>query len=194
MRRLLLLSLFTLVCISCQTGTMHDLSSTYATQAVDELQKGNSGLAVELFAKALELEPQSIAHRYNLGLALYTNEQYGQALTVLNESLALYPHQSRFFLLKAKVLSEVGEQVEALQVYRKLFDIDPGSYELQALVMQQALKWGYTEEAQALALRLLDIHQQEEKALEVLAQIHGPESWYAKILLFLKPETSATSP
>ena len=192
MNRLLLpaLILLCLLCISCQTGNNKDMASAYAAQAIDELHQGNSLLSAELFSKALLLEPQSVAHRYNLGLALLASQDYEQTLILVDESLLLFPYHQRFLLLKARVLKEQDNKSEALKVYAQLFEENPGSYELQALVMQQALDWGFKEEAEALALRLLVAHQQEEQALLALEQLQGPNSWPAFILRYLREETA----
>lgn len=195
MKKILLpaLMLLCLLSISCQTGN-NDMASAYAAQAIDELQQGNSLLSAELFSKALILEPQSVAHRYNLGLALLASQDYDQTLILADESLLLFPYHQRFLLLKARVLKEQENKSEALKVYAQLFEKNPGSYELQAQVMQQALDWGFTEEAEALALRLLAAHQQEEQALMVLEQLQGPNSWPAFILRYLRPKTETEEP
>lgn len=191
---LLYLLLFSLLFVSCRSVTNDRLALEQATRAMEELKLGNSKEAALLLREAVRLDSDSVRYRYNLGIALLQDHQYDQVIKLADESFSMFEHQIRFLLLKAKALTEMEQYQQALEEYQRLFALNPGSYILQAEVMQQALSWGFDEKAKSLANRLILVSEYQEEAFAVLASLDEEQLWYADVLNYLKKEVSTTDP
>ena len=194
MKRCLLLLVCSLVFFSCSSVRAEEEALLYAREAMEQLKQDNSAMAVQLFSKALEIDPSSVIYRYNLGLALLQENQYEAVIVLSDESFHTFPDQLGFLQLKAKALSEGGRQKEALEVYQSLFALNPGSYALQKEVMLLALQWGYETEAEALAYALVSSGEYEEAAFSVLSALKGNTSWYAYARMYLTKEDATQAP
>ncbi|HEY6567736.1 MAG TPA: tetratricopeptide repeat protein [Actinomycetota bacterium] len=83
------------------------------SRAVDLLDRGDSGAAVAEAAKAKQLSPRSASVREVLGLALYGQERWQEALTELKAYRRMTGHADQNHVI-ADCLRAVGKPAEAI--------------------------------------------------------------------------------
>jgi tetratricopeptide (TPR) repeat protein len=95
-----------------------------AERAISLLQEGKNGPAIELFRKALALEPKSQDARFNLGLAYFRAREYSESLRLMN-----VPTQRRAedYALIGANYRELGKLDDAVANMRKAVRIQPGN-------------------------------------------------------------------
>lgn len=84
-------------------------------------QQGRPVEAIAHFRSALELNPQSSEHSYNLALALLQDGRGGDALAILDRYSS--PGADRF-VLRGAVLNELGRASEAAEALRRAVALD----------------------------------------------------------------------
>lgn len=191
MRKLLLLVLgCSLLLVSCRSYQAERLAS----EGYEQLMSRDFSAAGASFAKASGKDKDNHTYRYNYLLSLFLEGDYERVVKLSEEAFGEFDFNLSFLLLKAQAYSEQSQYKKALETYERLFAIDPGSYETQAEVMEAALRWNERETAERLALGLLNVKAYEKRALTVLSQLAGKESWYARALSFITKEEQTEGP
>lgn len=82
--------------------------------------------AVELYDRAIGLNPQDQAALINKGASLNELKRYEEALTSLDKAIALNPATAQAWSNKGTALNELKRYEEALSHYEKAIGLDPG--------------------------------------------------------------------
>ncbi len=88
------------------------------------VQMGRFDEAFELYRQASELDPLSSAIHSDVGLAWYFARDYDRAIAKLQKTIETDPTFSRSYRYLAKVLAQVGQYAEAVDVQRKGWLLD----------------------------------------------------------------------
>ncbi|MFQ6034736.1 MAG: tetratricopeptide repeat protein, partial [Sedimentisphaerales bacterium] len=123
------------------------LADTYFDEAVKAFEAGNFDMAIEKFAKAMELAPDDMVLPFAYSQALFANEQYRQAAKVLREALAkVSPEKEAVFYPRGLYSDDdvLFEQIERLTQKAKLYSFDA---DLQLLLGYQLLGIGEIDKA-----------------------------------------------
>lgn len=113
-------------------------------------EQGRGAEAVAHFRSALDLNPRSAEHAYNLGLALLNNDRPGDALAVLDS----HPVGSADgFVLRGAVLNALGRPPEAAEALRRAVALGPGNPDSLYDLALTLLKIDASAEATALLER-----------------------------------------
>ncbi len=97
----------------------------YVTLAHLEFSKENWERAIELFQKALKIDPD-YAGAYNmLGYANYSLGRYDEALASLDKYIELCPNQANPRDSRGEILLARGQYEDALREFREAFNINP---------------------------------------------------------------------
>ncbi len=70
--------------------------------------------SIAAFAQAIEIKPNYLLARYNIGLASYIDQNYQAAITAFNAVLALNPSHHKALLFKAISMAKTGNAEEAI--------------------------------------------------------------------------------
>jgi len=178
-----------LLLVSCQTYQANRL----AEQGYEHMQSQNFDASSVLFAKASTKDAKNHTYRYNYLLSLFLQGHYDEVIVQSEEAFETFPFNLSFLLIQAQSYAEKQEYKQALVTYNRLFKLDPASYETQASVMEQALLWKEYETAKDLALGLVNQKAYEKKALGVLSEIAGDDTWYALALAYVTKEKQSQS-
>lgn len=182
MKKLLLFVLCSsLLLVSCQTYQANRL----AEQGYEHMQSQNFEASSVLFAKASYKDAKNHTYRYNYLLSLFLQGKHDEVIVQSEQAFEAFPFNLSFLLLQAQSYAEKQEYKKALATYNRLFTLDPASYEIQASVMEQALLWKEDDTAKLLALGLVNQTSYEKKALGVLSEIAGEDSWYTLALAYV---------
>ena len=76
--------------------------------------------AIDAFARALEIKPNYLLARYNLGLANYINQNYPAAIAAFNSVIAINPTHHKALLFKAISLAKTQNAEEAIATLETL--------------------------------------------------------------------------
>ncbi len=87
--------------------------------------KGDIGVAIAEYHKAIVLDPRSAIARYNLGVALKFMGKYQEALAEYRMAIELDPRNALVHSYLGSALYEQGKIDEAIAEYKKAIDLDP---------------------------------------------------------------------
>jgi len=88
---------------------------------------GRFAAAIPLYRRVLELAPDDVDAKNDLGLALHYSGQSGEALTILADGVAAAPDFQRIRLTQGFVAAQVGQMGLARDALAKARDLDPDS-------------------------------------------------------------------
>jgi len=123
------------------------LADTYFDEAVKAFEAGNYNIAIEKFAKAMELAPDDMVLPFAYAQAFFANEQYSEAVKVLREALAkVSPEKEGVFYPRGLYSDDdiLFEQIERLTKKAETFSFDA---DLQLLLGYQLLGIGEIDKA-----------------------------------------------
>ncbi|MFA6093218.1 MAG: tetratricopeptide repeat protein [Elusimicrobiota bacterium] len=102
---------------------------------------GNKTLARDNYLLALRYDPRSAAARNGLGLCLFANKSYAEAVEEFSRAAALMPEADRFYRNRAAAYVNAGSFAEAAQDYRMAAELtqDPAQAEEYRKHLQSAL-------------------------------------------------------
>jgi len=96
-------------------------------------RQGRADLAMDLFRKAIRLEPDCIPAYLDLGEMLFKRKQYQEAETVCREGLAVAPHHARLHGNLGLLLIQMGRRPEGAAEIQRALELDPASPEIRRL-------------------------------------------------------------
>ena len=105
--------------------------------------------AIPIYRRALQVKPDIMAARHNLGSALHTLKVFPEALSILEPLVVDEPDCYECWLSLGHTLSEVKQLARATDCYKKGMDIRP--HDPDALLnyyhtKQQVIDWDQREE------------------------------------------------
>lgn len=103
-----------------------DLLSKFYMMAGNNLDiLGKSKQAVEIYKKAIKLEPDQHLFYYNLGIAYFTMEEFDLAENNFIESIKRNQNHSSSHIALAKIYMKKGEQIPSLLLLSKFLILEP---------------------------------------------------------------------
>ena len=101
----------------------------YINKLIDEGEalsmSGQYKEALEIFNKALEIDPENMVVLSNKGFVLLELGNYQEALDFFNKVLEIDPKDIDVLSSKGKALSMSGQYKEALEIFDEILEIDP---------------------------------------------------------------------
>ncbi len=91
----------------------------------DALEAGDAQAAVEHFTAAIDHAPDFAEAYHGRATAYFLLDHYGPALDDLRQALVLEPRHFGALRGFAVILETIGQDEEALEVYRRIMDIHP---------------------------------------------------------------------
>ncbi len=183
-----------LLCLLLASGCTSYTALRYAQKAQLAFAQESWEEAARLYYLAFEDSPKHADYLYNQLLSLLYAKSYDSVIEESENAIKAFPAYLEFLLLEARAYTLKQDYGTALSVYEAYREANPGSYSVQAEVMNLALEWGETSFAIQLAQRLIDIPGTSEQALKVLAAVEGKESWPSYLLEYLTREKPAQDP
>lgn len=108
------------------------------------VQQSRLGESFEFFRRAIEAEPDAVHHRQELGVALLKHSQPREALPILEEALALAPHEQITLAYLALALREAGDSrydaLVQLERFVRSYEIAPPAGYRDVTSFNQALR------------------------------------------------------
>ncbi|MBI5210354.1 MAG: tetratricopeptide repeat protein [Elusimicrobia bacterium] len=112
-------------------------------------QLGRHAEAVEHLAKAVEISPDNVEARFNLGISLLELGRVPEALGQFRQAAELYPGYWEAHFNAGTLLAGQGRFDEAMRHYRSALSVKPGHPEVLNNLGVALLKTGRAAEAQA---------------------------------------------
>ncbi len=106
-------------------------TSVYEVLALAYKKEGNYQKSYNLLKKALQINPEDITLKYELGNTLYEMKEYQLAVDTYESILAKNPYDSQIRIAKAKSLSTLGKNDDALKEYQMALVVYPDSRQAQ---------------------------------------------------------------
>jgi tetratricopeptide (TPR) repeat protein len=164
-----------------QQGLFNDARAQYLQVAEDLLKGGDTGQAIRLFQKVLEMDPDNVSMRVKLGEvyiklgkkkeawevftaaaeALRSKGSLSAAEDILQRMLKLDPANSYVLLMRGRAALESDDAKGAIQFLEKASDLDSHPDGLRDL-LQAYLRIGDMTRARPLAEKLLSVHNDPE--------------------------------
>lgn len=89
------------------------------------LEMGRAELAVTTFSQLIRLFPNSAAHHFKKALGYFRLQRVEDSKKFLDLALNLDPAHIESMILKADVMTELGEPEESESLHRKVIEINP---------------------------------------------------------------------
>ncbi|MBI2820877.1 MAG: tetratricopeptide repeat protein [Acidobacteria bacterium] len=135
----------------------------------------NSDRQIELFQKALELDPDLTAAEFNLGVIYTRLHAAGKALAHFNRIVEKAPATSTLGVnaryLLALNLKALGRIVEAKERLQRVLEVNAGHADALGLLAAIYLDEGNTEQAKTLLEKAVEVNPRLESAFYTLAFI-----------------------
>jgi len=96
-------------------------------------RQGRADLAMDLFRKAIRLEPDCVPAYLDLAEALFKRKQYSEAEKVCREGLAVAPNHARLHGNLGLLLIQMGRRPEGAAEIHRALELDPASPEIRRL-------------------------------------------------------------
>lgn len=87
--------------------------------------------ALRMFQKSIELNPALDISYYYLGMSLYDQDKFNEALIMAQKAVALYPNKASYHVLLGAIFQELGVNNSAIKEYREALRIDPYNNDAQ---------------------------------------------------------------
>ncbi|MGI5898255.1 MAG: tetratricopeptide repeat protein [Candidatus Dojkabacteria bacterium] len=91
---------------------------------------GKDKKAVEIYKKAIELNPKAFITYLNLTVSLYKLERYEEAIEVCKKAIELNPNDSLLYNNLGNTLFNLKRYEEAVEVYKKAVELNPDNSSL----------------------------------------------------------------
>lgn len=101
------------------------LGQAYYARGIARQSLGKYDLAIQDYARGLELRPNDRPMMTNISIAYIQNKDYENAEVSFNELIKSYPKHSLGYLTRAAMYVEKGDTIDALSDYDKAIEIDP---------------------------------------------------------------------
>lgn len=112
-----------------QLAVVHADNENYLISAANCYDKaGDKKVALSLYKKALEINPQSLIAILNVSTLLYELKKYEQAAQYAEKALAIKPDNFSAIMNLGNIAYSRGEYTEALVYYEKMYELNPNSY------------------------------------------------------------------
>ncbi|MBD0359921.1 MAG: tetratricopeptide repeat protein, partial [Nitrososphaeraceae archaeon] len=116
--------------VSAQVNTIH-VTSDEATKLIDKgnvlAKLGIYNEAIELYDKALAIDPNYVPVLILKGLALNYLGKYSEAVVISDKALAIDPNYINASINKGTVLNILGKYNEAIESFDEALAIDPNA-------------------------------------------------------------------
>ncbi|WP_256822860.1 MULTISPECIES: tetratricopeptide repeat protein [unclassified Pseudomonas] len=148
---------------------------------------GQADRALELVHKALGIDPDFAVGHHRLATLYFEKGQFANALSHIDQALALAPHDCHMLSRKGLILNRLERHGEAIKVFDKLIEREPGDYShwnnaanLYKDIGQLATADTYYQKAVALAKRkdvlpysnrLTSLHYDPERSREFIFEV-----------------------
>jgi adenylate cyclase len=135
------------------------------------------GLARQMFAKAIELDP-SFARAY-AGLAISATRlagwfgepiPYDEILATAGKAIALAPELAEAYAAQGEALSGSGQQKEAQAAFERALDLDPNSFEGNLFYARCWIRFGEPERSLPYFIRATEVQPEDCQAPLLLDQ------------------------
>jgi tetratricopeptide (TPR) repeat protein len=158
------------------------------------VDQGRYDEAVMAFDEGLEKDATNAKLLYDKAIALFAAGRYDEGCLICEHAFSLYPGMLRFLSLEAESLAEEGKTADALTVYDRILECNPGDTDLRLSVMKQALDAKLYDEAKRYARWFIAHKTNLQEAYATLAVVNGKGSVEEEISSYLKehPVTKAT--
>lgn len=127
-------------------------------------------LAEQAFARAASFDPRSFPAQFNLGLTLYQEEKFAEAVAPLTAAVKLQASSFQANYLLGAVLAQSGRQTDAIRRLRVAESIDPRHLGVMTLLGVLYLDGGYSLDAAEVLDRAIQRDSSNEKIQLLLVQ------------------------
>ena len=93
--------------------------------AVENHQKKNYEIAIDLYDKTLEIQPNFIDSHNNLGLIFEELEENKKAINCYQKVITINPNNSNAYFSLGNMFEKLKEDQKAINYYKKVINIDP---------------------------------------------------------------------
>lgn len=114
----------------------HNSKAIFYLGVIRATQTGSLANALELFRRALELDPAIEHGHLNIGNIYFLQKKYSEAMQEYKAELNMYPKSTLALVNLGKTHAQVGEKQKAREYYRKALVIDPHLDMAKILLMQ----------------------------------------------------------
>jgi hypothetical protein len=120
---------------------------------------GKRDTSIDLFRKALEIEPRWVYGHDSLGLALSAQGKTEEAIAEFNEAIKLKPDDASSYNDLGLALSDQGKIEEAITKYKKAIELDPRNSRAHKNLSDALRRQGNNEAADAELKKAQDLEQ-----------------------------------
>lgn len=142
------------------------------TRASDALSSGEYHRAVELYRRALDLNPNDVQSNRGLAESYFWLGEYDQAQRYAEASRTLDRRNPDVLTLSGRIAIGLGNLEDAEASFRRALELEPNNADAEIGLAELALAGGKSLDALLALQRALRIHPEHRKALLSLVLIH----------------------
>jgi len=122
---------------------------------------GRHDEALEMFDKAIEINPQFDKAYYNKGLALGNLGRCEEAIEMFDKTIEINPQDAKAYYNKGVILGKLGRHEEAIEMFDNAIEIDPQNVSAYLNKGSALGDLGRQEEAIAIYDKAIEINPQD---------------------------------
>jgi len=130
-------------------------------------------LAIQKLQRVVDLLPNDLTARVNLGTAYYMNQRPQRAADQFREACKLAPDNATVMLNLAAALDAMGETAGAIQALEQTLEINPSHPDVHYNLAVAYIKTGERQKAIEELGRELEVNPRSRNALQLLHQLSG---------------------
>ena len=130
-------------------------------EAAEAQQHGNAALAVRKYQELLDLHPEVLAARANLGLVLASMGRFDEAVAQFQAAVALAPGDRSLRTHLAMAYYQKGDVAGAIREFSSLLKDDPADVQTATLLGNCYVRQGHPAQAVSLLTPLAESHSSD---------------------------------
>ncbi len=134
-----ILTIFLLSCGCSESNKDEPSAKDYYTKAYHFIDSGFPQEAINLYALAIEKDPEFIDAYYNRAIVYFTLREYDKALADLNRVIEKRPDMALAYASRGSVYDRLGDNLNALKDYKKAAQL--GDKDTQEYLKSKNLRW-----------------------------------------------------
>lgn len=168
----------------------------FVSEGIQYHDKGDYGKAIEIYNKALEINPKSTLANYEISLSYFSNKDYKQAIKysdIVLDQNADYLLQA--YMTKGSALDVLGKTKESIKLFEKAIKKTKGHYLLYYNLALNHYKLNDLDKAEVNVIKAIEQNSDHTSSHLMLANIHHQKGNSVQTLLatyyflFLEPNT-----
>ena len=147
---------------------------------------GDSDKAIESYKEGLELEPEAVRPRFELGRLYLGGSDFIKGLMIFGELNEEFPENPTYLFYKGQGLEKLNSEEQAMDAYENVLKMDPDYRRARVELVPLLIKKSETALAIKYSQEVLDENPNDIKFNSLIAQAYYYAKIYSKAIIHLE--------